>query len=729
MNLLHHRPRYRSRGLLFGVVLLGIGLMISASLPPNYFPEASGILFDPQAPLSTTSSMQEKQVLRFSTYYGGSDVESSASLALDTQGYVYTSGQTTSGDLPTPNALFAFKGGLVLDSDVYIAKFNPGGDTLVYATYLGGTSDELIADLVVADDGTLFVAGGTASDDFPSQNALHSFQGGVLLQSDGFISRLNANGTALDFSTYLGGSGDDGVSALALDDDGNLYVAGSTTSDDFPTTPGSFQNTRPDTLEQRADIFVAKLRPDGNNSYAIEYATYLGGNGDEAPVRIAVDAEGHLWITGFTNSGDFPTQNALQDTYAGPIRNLEGDLFIARLNEDGTALDFSTFLGGNQNDQGTSLALDEARNVYVAGWTESNDFPTTPEAYETQRQGIRDAFVLKLTPMGENAWMLDYSTRLASTGYEMGRMGLAVDKAGRTWVSGATSSDQFPTKEPTQISFGGGETDAFLARLDASGSVLGFATYLGGAGADVATGIALGADAVCLTGSTSSTNFPTYGALQPLFDGPSAAGLDVSSTFISCFETKNEAPALSRMALSPDSVALITGQTQQFLASGFDQFDQPLLVQPVWSATGGTIDSTGLYTAGDDAGLFSVFAADTASGRLVGATVNIISGVATEDEADVPSDFALYGNYPNPFNPQTTIRFDVKASVRVVLTIFDVLGRKQATLVEKDYAPGRYAVHFDARGWPSGTYFYAIEMGDADSGQGFRDVKQMVLVR
>ena len=228
---------------------------------------------------------------------------------------------------------------------------------------------------------------------------------------------------------------------------------------------------------------------------------------------------------------------------------------------------------------------------------------------------------------------------------------------------------------------------------------------------------------ICTTGGTGSSNFPTRDALQAAFDGPQTAGLNLTSVFVTCFETVNQASVLTRVAVLPDSVGLIAQETVPFIAEGLDQFDQSLFVHPVWTATGGTIDATGRYTAGDDAGLFTVTAADSATGLSGTAIVNIFSGVDTEDEADLPTEFALYGNYPNPFNPQTTIRFDVKAPARVVLTLYDVLGRKQATLLEKDYAPGRYEVRFDGRGWPSGVYFYAVEMGD------FRAVKKMLLVR
>ena len=321
-------------------------------------------------------------------------------------------------------------------------------------------------------------------------------------------------------------------------------------------------------------------------------------------------------------------------------------------------------------------------------------------------------------------WRLDYATRLGSPGgYGMGRAGLAVDKAGRVWVAGATTSGNFPLRDPEQAAYGGGASDAFLARLDADGTRLGYATFAGGNAGDAAAGLALGDNTVCVTGSTGSPDFPTLAAQQPAFDGPQTLGLDVTSAFVTCFGATNEASVLSRLAVSPDSVDLIGRETQPFKVSGFDQFDQPLPANVVWSATGGAIDAEGFFTAPDDAGVYTVTATEPVTGVSGIAVINVYSGVDTEGGTDVPDAFALYGNYPNPFNPETTIRFDVKASARVVLTIYDLLGRRQSVLLDRDYAPGRHEVRFNARSFPSGTYFYVIEMGD------FRAVRRMLLLR
>jgi hypothetical protein len=227
---------------------------------------------------------------------------------------------------------------------------------------------------------------------------------------------------------------------------------------------------------------------------------------------------------------------------------------------------------------------------------------------------------------------------------------------------------------------------------------------------------------MCLAGSTGSDDFPVEAAFQPSFDGPQSDGYGLTSIFVRCYGIVNQESALSTLEIVPDSVALIAGESIRFSAEGLDQYDQPLVISPQWSATGGEIDAEGTFTASDDAGIFTVTVTDPVSGLSAHAIVNIYSGVDT-DAFDIPTEFMLYVNYPNPFNSTTTIRFDAKESSRVVLTLYDVLGRRLATLVDEDYAPGHHEVIFDARSRPSGIYFYQIEMGD------FCSTKKMVLLR
>lgn len=672
------------------------------------------------APLLPTAA---QPALRFSTYLGGSELDLAGAVALGDDGAVYVVGHTRSSDFPTRNAAQGYQGSLFLGTDVFAAKLSADGDSLLYATYLGGALGEEMAVAAVVDaQGRLYVAGTTSSPDFPVRGALQGFRAGDETASDGFVARLSADGSAVEFATWLGGSGDETITALALGPDGAVYVAGSTTSTDFPVTPGVVQPARAgDAAIALSDAFVARLTPDGDG-LALDYATYLGGGRDDVPRALAVDDAGRAWVAGTTTSLDFPLQDALQTAYAGPIRDLEGDAFVARLSADAAALDVATYLGGAQDDGATGLALDAEGRVYVAGSTMSPDFPTTAGAYQAQRAGLQERFVARLAPAG-SAWMLDVSTRLgAADGAVTSRAGLAVDRAGRVWTAGATTTSRFPLRDAAQPGYGGGTTDAFLVRLDADVRTLGYGTFLGGTGADAATSLALGDDALCLAGGTGSPDIPVQAPLQPTFDGPATAGVGLTSVVVTCYGVVNQAAMLAEVAVAPDSVALRPGESVPFAAAGRDQFGQPAPVDVGWTATGGTIDESGLFTAGETVGRFHVTARDEATGLSGTAVVVVDRDLATDDDG-LPTAFALYGNYPNPFNPETVIRFDVKAPARVVLTVYNALGRRQATLVDRRYPPGRHEVRLDARDWASGVYFYRIEMGD------FRAARRMVLLR
>jgi len=373
---------------------------------------------------------------------------------------------------------------------------------LVYATYF---SDSYSDGIAVDDAGHAYVTGDTASTDFPTTpDALQPSHGGSW---DAFVAKLNANGTALVYATYLGGSGDDGGKGIAVDGAGHAYVTGDTFSPDFPTTPGALRPS----LGGSRDAFVAQLDAGGT---ALVYSTYLGGGHWDSGNGIAVDGAGHATVTGATYSTDFPTTpGALQSSYGG-----SEDAFVARLDAGGTALVYSTYLGGYSEDDGTGIAVDGAGHAYVTGDTASPDFPTTPGALQPgYGGGAYDTFVAKLNAGGT---ALVYSTYLGGGHWDSGN-GIAVDGAGHATVTGWTDSPDFPTTPGALQSSYGGSEDAFVARLDAGGTALVYATYLGGGDVDWGTAIAVdGAGHATVTGATYSTDFPTTpNALQPSYGG------------------------------------------------------------------------------------------------------------------------------------------------------------------------------------------------------------------
>jgi len=297
------------------------------------------------------------------------------------------------------------------------------------------------------------VTGVTFSSNFPT--TLGAFQTSPSGGGDAFVTKLNAAGSALVYSTYLGGSNQDQGEAIAVDSVGDAYVTGFTKSTNFPTTFGAFQTTYGGGF---TDAFVTKLNAAG--SAPLVYSTYLGGSDFDAPGEkgIRVDSVGDAYVTGVTRSTNFPvTSGAFQTAYGGGL----DDAFVTKLNPTGSALVYSTFLGGNGDESGDGIAVDSAGNAYVTGFTQSTNFPTTSGAFQTTPGGGSDAFVTKLNAAGS---ALVYSTYLGGSGTDQG-LTVAVDSAGSAYVTGQTFSTNFPTTPGAfQTSPGGGQ-DAFVAKV------------------------------------------------------------------------------------------------------------------------------------------------------------------------------------------------------------------------------------------------------------------------
>lgn len=314
----------------------------------------------------------------------------------------------------------------------------------------------------------------------------------------------------LAYSTYLGGTSGESGEAIAVDAAGHAFVTGRTGSADFPTTSSAFQPNR----RGGSDVFVTKFFGDGS---ALVYSTYLGGSESEIGTGITVDAASNAYLTGITYSSDFPTLNAAQPASGGGP-----DAFVTKLNPAGSALIFSTYLGGNRNENinGGGIAIDAAANVYVTGETASNNFPTTLGAVQTTYGGgLSDAFAAKLDATGSN---INYSTFLGGNNSDFGGTDVATDADGNAYVCGYTQSANFRTTPGAfQTTFGGGSVDAFIAKLNPSGSAFVYSTYLGGLGSEIAFGIALDAsNQAYVTGGTGSANFPTTpGAFQRTYGG------------------------------------------------------------------------------------------------------------------------------------------------------------------------------------------------------------------
>ena len=437
--------------------------------------------------------------LVYSTYLGGSGNDEGNGIAVDASGGAYVTGFTTSTNFPTTaGAAQTSPGGG--NSDVFVTKLNPAGTALIYSTYLGGSNNDQALGIAVDAAGNAL----TRSTNFPTSAG--AFQATLAGSSDAFVTKLNPAGTALIYSTYLGGSGTDQGFGIAVDAAGNAYVTGNAASTNFPTTAGAFQTT----FGGNIDAFIAKLNPPGT---ALLYSTYLGGSGQDGGTNIAVDAAGNAYVTGPTSSTNFPTTaGAFQATFGGSF-----DVFVTKLNPTGTGLVYSTYLGGSGSDQGFGIALDAAGNAYITGFTLSTNFPTTVGAFQTTFGGSFDAFVSKLNPTGST---LLYSTYLGGGSNDAGDR-IAVDAAGSAYVTGYTTSTNFPTTAVSfQATLAGGE-DAFVTKLNPSGTALDYSTYLGGGSNDEGHAIAIdGNDHAYVTGFADSTNFPTTaGVFQTTLGG------------------------------------------------------------------------------------------------------------------------------------------------------------------------------------------------------------------
>ena len=319
--------------------------------------------------------------LVYSTFLGGGNYDQGRSIAVDADGNAVITGITESTDFPTASPLRASHSG---GRDAIVVKLNAAGSALVYATFLGGSGTDVGHFVTVDAAGSAYITGLTNSTDFPLVHPFQAaFRGG---RNDAIVAKLNPQGSALVYSTYLGGSGNDEARSVAVDRDGNAYLTGYTESDDFPIA-SAFQASHGGGSN---DAFITKLSAAGDSQV---YSTFLGVGGDDFGRAIAVDAAGNAYVTGYTDSDDFPAVNPLQPAYAGNT-----DTFVAKFNVSGSALVYSTYLGGSGFERGRGIAVDEAGNAYITGRTESPDLPTANGFQAAYGGGSGDAFLIKLSP-------------------------------------------------------------------------------------------------------------------------------------------------------------------------------------------------------------------------------------------------------------------------------------------------------------------------------------------
>jgi hypothetical protein len=504
--------------------------------------------------------------VQFTTFLGGNSNEIGNGIAVDSSGNSYVGGTTQSPNFPTTTGAFQRTGAANNFSDVFVTKLNPNGTALVYSTFVGGSNLESGNDIAVDADGNAYVTGTTKSSNFPttagafdrSLNIPPNCPRCTTDNTDGFVFKLNAAGSRLTYSTYLGGTDIDSPRGITVDGNGSAYVVGETPSIDFPTTAGAFRRASAGAI----DMFVTKLNPTGS---ALTYSTYLGGTQVDDGQSIAVDSGGNAYALGFSSSADFPTTAGASDRTA----NGGFDATLTKLNPAGSAPVYSTYLGGADFDSGNDVAIDGTGNAYVVGTTASTNFPTTPGAFDTTPDGS-DGFVTKLNAAGS---ALVFSTALGGSATDSAN-GIVLDPAGDAWLAAGTTSADFPVSPDAADSTINGGTDAVIAELNAAGSALPYATFLGGSQSDNATDI--GRDAagnLYVTGGTFSMDFPaTVGAFDTVWNG------DTSIFWGDAFVTKlsltgdTTPPAPPAVPVAPTLVAPANGANPE-QPVGFDWGD------------------------------------------------------------------------------------------------------------------------------------------------------------
>jgi hypothetical protein len=458
--------------------------------------------------------------MMFCTFLGESGDDEGYDVAVDQDGHAYVAGLTTSSKFPLTAGAYDTS---LSSSEAFVSKFSPDGSTLEYSTFIGGDRYDTAAGIAVGRDGNVYLVGTTNSTDFP-------ITGGAFCTTrpgsyDTFALKLNVTGSSLEYSTYIGGSGYERTKAVGIDASGSVYITGWTLSTDFPTVDGSFRRPGKGT-----NNYVVKLRGDGSD---LDYSVLIGGNRTEVPNDIAIDDAGCAYITGETNSSDYPIAPGAFDPMFGSESYRYTDAFVTKLNATGESLVYSTYIGDAYDDVGIGIDVDAEGYTYVVGATRSGFFPTLPVmGHQGRSRASWDTFILKL---GVSGHYLNYSKVLNVLSTRDEARAVSVDEEGCAYVAGSVIGGGFPTTpdafQPLNLSRDG---DAYVLKMDAEGDRILYASYLGGNGEDHSNAVALDAnDTVYITGKTYSTQgFPTTKGVYDNTSDATTSGVPLGDAFL-----------------------------------------------------------------------------------------------------------------------------------------------------------------------------------------------------
>jgi uncharacterized repeat protein (TIGR01451 family) len=644
-------------------------------------------------------------VVAYSTFLGGSGDDYALDIAVDASGNAYVVGQTQAISFPITSgaAQSVFGGG---NHDLFVAKLNSTGSALIYSTYLGGNSNEYVRKMALDSSGCVYLTGETSSTDFPvTPGAYRS-----TLSSDTddvFVTKLDATGSALIYSTYIGSPMREVGSSIAVDAGGNAYITGEAYGGNYPTTPGAFQPTfSGNPFNYASKAFVTKLNATGS---ALVYSTYLSGLGLGYGNDIAVDSSGNAYVVGEADSADFPvTPGAFQTTFGGL-----SDGFVTKLNATGSALLYSTYIGGNGADKCRGIALDATGRAYVAGQTTAYspaNFPTTPGAYQSTPSSVfpsnNHTFVTKFSANGD---ALEYSLLLTSDIYVAANE-IAIDSSGNAYVAGYEFSNTFP-RTADEIPTPSGAYHAFVSKFDTTGSTLLSSTRFG-VNTDGALGLALdSAGNAYITGYAYGPDFPTTpGAFQTTHGGSAdafIAKLDYSPKPSDVSIAMSAQPEVETNATLDYNITVANNGPYQ--ATGVSVTD----VFPAGATLTSVNVSQGSCTQSDVGGITSLtcslgsLSASTTASLSFGVNANVPAGSTLQNAASVSSSSPDPNSANNSATATTnvTANFNTHAGVNsnvqlggVSLTFNQVFGAGNTTATAIDPAtagqlPGDYLLN------------------------------------
>ncbi|MEO8099843.1 MAG: SBBP repeat-containing protein [Acidobacteriota bacterium] len=589
-----------------------------------------------------------------------------------------------------------------------------------YASYLGGSKGDVAAGIALDAQGNTYLTGGTLSADFPLAKTT---AGSIASLVDAFVTKLDPSGKLI-YSTYFGGSDNESGLGIAVDAQGNAYVTGLTRSPNFPRVNAPQAKCTTGLQGDATDAFVAKLDPTGSN---LLYSTCVGGSGIEVGRGIAVAADGSAHITGFTTSNDFPVKNAYQNVISPPDKAsqldfLGTDAFVTKLNPAGNDFTYSTYLGGIGGDMGMAIGVDSGGDAWVTGVTYAADFPMR-NALQAAKRGPSDAFLARLNPSGNT---LLYSTFLGGSGDDMA-LGMAIDAASNIYLTGTTSSADYPLAGAVKTKLGDPQQllglDAFATKLTDLGTRIAYSTYLGGAGLDMGLAIAVATDgSAYVVGGTSSTDFPAVGLLPPAAQSgedaflaklsPDGSAIRFSGTFGGTQDDSATAIAvdtagnafITGLSKSPDLLATYGatqpnsgGQTDSIVLriSSADGLPGMRIISAA-SYSGVAVSPGSIATAGGQGLTSATATAATPVTPLGGATLRV------KDAAGVEREAKLYFVSPGQIN--FIVPEDAQTGLAEVTVLDAGIAKAKGTIRIANVAPGFFSANASGQGTAAALY-------------------------